>query len=123
MIKVELIDILILLFILYLTYITFSLEKPKTKVQEIKDVINDIKNKNILTKKPENEFLLDNVEDSVEEIVINNVVEKPVIKDVPEQNKQITTTKPYVEVKNMNQTKNVNMLVQANNLTTIQKLN
>jgi hypothetical protein len=119
MIKVELTDVLILLFILYLTYITFSLEKPKTTVEKIKDKINNIKNESILTKKPENEFLLDDIEE-------------PIIKDLSEQNKQNTTTKPYVEVKNMDQVKNVNMLVQDDNvnmlvqddnLITIQKLN
>ena len=115
MIKVELIDVLILLFIMYLTYITFSLEKPKTKVQEIKDKINDIKKENILTKKPENEFLLDDVEDLIEKPDEPPNIQKP--------NKNTTTTKPYVEVKNQDSAENINMIIQADNLNTIQKLN
>ena len=125
MIKVELIDVLILLFILYLTYVTFDKDNYKTKVEEIKEKINDIEKRNILTKSPGNEFLLNDVDNLIQEKeVVNNVIEER-LDNVDElvNDKQIETKKPYVEASDVNEVNNVEMLVQADNLNTIQKLN
>lgn len=126
MIKVELIDVLILLFILYLTYVTFDMDNYKTKVEEIKEKINDIEKRNILTKSPDNEFLLNDVDNLIQEkeVVVNNVIEERLDNVVELVNdKQIETKKPYVEASDINEVNNVEMLVQADNLNTIQKLN
>ena len=125
MIKVELIDVLILLFLLYLTYVTFDMNNYKTKVEEIKEKINDIEKRNILTKSPDNEFLLNDVDNLIqEEEVVNNVIEERLDNVVELVNdKQIETKKPYVEASDINEVNNVEMLVQADNLNTIQKLN